>query len=72
MARKNHERKAKEIEIWNILHARFGFAVQILESPANRTITPADELAAPSDRIAVTCIYILQYYEDSDSGAITL
>lgn len=52
--------KAKEIEIWNILHASFGFILQIFKSPTKRTITPADEHAAPSDRIAVTCIYKLQ------------
>ncbi|CAL1379008.1 unnamed protein product [Linum trigynum] len=43
------------MEISNLRHGRFSWALQNSKSLAYRTTTPADEHAAASDNIAVTC-----------------
>ena len=45
--------KAKATEIWNLLHGRL--LLQKCKSLEYRTIIPADEHAAASDKVAVTC-----------------
>ncbi|KAJ0855707.1 hypothetical protein HanRHA438_Chr14g0676311 [Helianthus annuus] len=51
--------KAKAIEIWNVLHDNAACDLQMFVSFMNTTMTPADEQAAASDRIAVTCLHII-------------
>lgn len=55
MARRNHDAKAKAMDILNILHDKFRSSLQISVSLVKSTITPAEELAAARDRVAVTC-----------------
>lgn len=55
MARKNHERKAKATEIWNMWQESLGLALHIFVSLIIKTTTPADEHAAASDKMPVTC-----------------
>lgn len=54
-ARRNHDAKAKAMDIWIMLHDRFKSDLQIFVSVTKSTITPAEELAAARDRVAVTC-----------------
>lgn len=56
MATKNQVTKAKAMEISNLAHGRPCCVLQKSKSFAYKTATPADEHAAASDRVAVTCI----------------
>ena len=55
MAIKNQVMNAKAMDIWNLLHGICISALQKSRSLAYSTITPADEHAAASDKVAVTC-----------------
>ena len=55
MARRNHDAKAKAMDIWNISHDKFKLSLQIFVSLMKSIITPAEEQAAARDRVAVTC-----------------
>ncbi|KAL4576304.1 hypothetical protein LXL04_012396 [Taraxacum kok-saghyz] len=61
MARRNQAMKAKAMDIWKVLHASDPCNLQMSVSFINRIITPADELAAASDRITVTCATCCYY-----------
>ena len=54
MAINSHVTKASTMEISYLLHANWGNVRQKSTSLANRTVTPAEEHAAASDRVAVT------------------
>lgn len=58
IARRNQEIKANPTEIWYISHESLLSNLQILVSLRSRTTTPADEQAAASDSIAVTCTIV--------------
>lgn len=58
IARRNQEIKANATEIWYISHESLASNLQIFVSLRSRTTTPADEQAAASDSIAVTCTIV--------------
>lgn len=61
-ARRNHEAKAKAMDIGNILQEKLVSFLQKSVSLVNRTATPADEHAAARDSIAITCNHESDFY----------
>lgn len=56
MAMRNHVMKARDMESSNLSHGRCDGPVQNFKSLAYKMATPADEHAAASDNVAVTCV----------------
>lgn len=56
MAMINHVTNARDMEISNLSHGRCDGPLQYFKSFAYKTAIPADEHAAASDNVAVTCV----------------